>query len=186
MLDVYKRQEYGVKLIEILQFYGYDSRQVIGAIISSVVPELDHVFEKTVIKYLGITPLFVGPGIKTGIKIKIDHPKQLGADILVGIVGGYNKYGAPLLVIDMGTAIKFFYLNREKELLGGIIAPGISTSFSNLVSKTSKLEDVYKRQAINFKIGHGRLIRENGLAFAFREFIQVIIVGYENNGGGYP
>ncbi len=134
--------EYGVKLIEILRFYGYDSRQVIGAIISSVVPELDHVFEKTVIKYLGITPLFVGPGIKTGIKIKIDHPKQLGADILVGIVGGYNKSGAPLLVIDMGTAIKFFYLNREKELLGGIIAPGISTSFSNLVSKTSKLEGV--------------------------------------------
>ncbi|MDD4387882.1 MAG: type III pantothenate kinase, partial [Bacilli bacterium] len=72
----------------------------------------------------------------------IDNPKQLGADILVGIVGGYCKYGAPLLVIDMGTAIKFFYLNQDKELLGGIIAPGIATSFSNLVSKASKLEGV--------------------------------------------
>ncbi|HHZ18654.1 MAG TPA: type III pantothenate kinase [Acholeplasmataceae bacterium] len=134
--------EYGVKLVEIFRFYGYDYQLLSGVIIASVVPELDHVFEQTIKKYLGITPLFVGPGIKTGIKVKIDQPRQLGADILVGIVGGYAKYGAPLLVIDMGTAIKFFYLNEDKELLGGIIAPGISTSFDSLVSKASKLEGV--------------------------------------------
>ncbi|MCK9536119.1 MAG: type III pantothenate kinase, partial [Bacilli bacterium] len=134
--------EFGVKLLEIFRFYGYDYQKVSGVIVSSVVPELDYVFETMIEKYFNKTPLFVGPGIKTGIKIKIDNPKQLGADILVGIVGGYCKYGAPLLVIDMGTAIKFFYLNQDKELLGGIIAPGIATSFSNLVSKASKLEGV--------------------------------------------
>lgn len=134
--------EYGIKFLEIFRFYGYNYLEVEGVIISSVVPELDYIFESMSKKFFGKTPLFVGPGIKTGIKINIDNPKQLGADILVGMVGGYDKYGAPLLVIDMGTAIKFFYLNKEKELLGGVIAPGISTSFSNLTSKASKLVGV--------------------------------------------
>src|SRR5690554_3511296 len=134
--------ELGVKLLQIFNFYGYNHQNVNGVIVSSVVPELDHIFERMIVKYFNINPLFVNPGIRTGIKVNIDNPKQLGADILVGIVAGKSKYGAPLIVIDMGTAIKFFYVNQNKELLGGIIAPGISTSFSNLFSKASRLEGV--------------------------------------------
>ncbi|HNZ50295.1 MAG TPA: type III pantothenate kinase [Bacilli bacterium] len=134
--------EYGTQIIEILRFYQIDYLSVKAVIISSVVPGLDRTFEKMAELYFKTKPLFVGPGTKSGIKIKLDNPKQLGADILVGAVAAYYKYGAPAIIIDMGTAITFAYVNAEKELLGGIIVPGIKTSFSNLVSKTSKLEEV--------------------------------------------
>lgn len=134
--------ELGIWMLEIFRFYNFDYNEISGVVISSVVPELDHVFERMVKKFLKKPALMIGPGIKTGIKIKIDNPRQLGADILAGVVGGYVKYGAPLLVIDMGTATKFFYLNAEKELPGGIIAPGLTQSYESLVSKASRLEGV--------------------------------------------
>ncbi|MDD3107230.1 MAG: type III pantothenate kinase [Bacilli bacterium] len=134
--------EYGTKIIEILQFLGVDYHEIAGVIISSVVPGLDGTFEKMTDRYFNTKPLFVGPGTKSGIKIKIDNPKQLGADILVGAVATYHKYETPAIIIDMGTAITFAYLSQEKEILGGVIVPGIKTAFSGLVSKTSKLEEV--------------------------------------------
>ena len=134
--------EYGVKIIEILRVFNLDYKKIEGVVISSVVPGLDTTFEKMIFKYFNATPLFVSPGVKTSIKIKIDNPKQLGADILVGAVASYYKYGAPAIIIDMGTAITFAYVNENRELLGGIITPGIKVSFSSLVSKTSRLEEV--------------------------------------------
>lgn len=134
--------EYGVKLLDMFKYNNLDYHKVDGVIISSVVPNLDSTFEKMIFKYFNNNAIFVGPGIKSGIKIKTDNPKQLGADILVGAVASYQKYGAPVIIIDMGTAITFFYVDKDKELLGGVIAPGIKTSFRSLVSKTSKLEEV--------------------------------------------
>ncbi|MGD9604734.1 MAG: type III pantothenate kinase [Bacilli bacterium] len=133
--------EYGTKIIDILTFHEIDYHEITGVIISSVVPGLDSTFEKLIETYFQTKALFVGPGTKSGIKIKIDNPKQLGADILVGAVATHHKYGAPAIIIDMGTAITFAYLNQEKELLGGVIVPGIKTAFSSLVSKTSRLEE---------------------------------------------
>ena len=134
--------EYGTKIMNICSFYELDFHMINGVIISSVVPGLDNTFEKMVETYFKTKAMFVGPGTKSGIKIKIDNPKQLGADILVGAVATYYKYGSPAIIVDMGTAITFAYLNQEKELLGGVIVPGIKTAFSSLVSKTSKLEEV--------------------------------------------
>lgn len=132
--------EYGIKIIEMLRFFNVEYQKINGIIIASVVPGLDGGFEKTFEKYFGIKPIFVSPGTKSGIKIKIDNPKQLGADILVGCVAAYQKYGSPCIVIDMGTAITFAGLTAEKEILGVTILPGIKTSYSNLISKTAKLE----------------------------------------------
>lgn len=134
--------EYGIRFIEMIRFNNYKIEEVKGIIISSVVPQLDSIFEKMFIKYLKTKPMFVGVGTKTGINIKLDNPKQLGADILVGVVAAYSKYPTPLIVIDMGTATTFAYLNSKKEMLGGIILPGIKTSFSSLIQKTSRLEEV--------------------------------------------
>jgi type III pantothenate kinase len=134
--------EYGVKFLELLRYNGLNSQQIDGVIIASVVPSLDTIYEKMIRKYFHLVPLFVGPGIKTGINIKTDNPKQLGADILVGAVASLNKYGAPVIIIDMGTAITLFYVDASKELIGGIITPGIRTSYLGLFSKTSKLEEV--------------------------------------------
>lgn len=131
-----------IKLMDVFNFYNLNSQKIDGVIISSVVPRLDSVFEKAIKKFFGINPLFVEPGVKTGINIKTDNPKQLGADILAGAVAGYHKYGAPIIIIDMGTAITLFYVNENKELIGGIIAPGIRTAYSGLFSKTAKLEEV--------------------------------------------
>ncbi len=133
--------EYGLKFIEMIKYIGHEVTEIDGIIIASVVPQLDGVFAKTISKYIKIEPLFVNAGIKTGINVKIDSPKQLGADILVGAVASVNKYKAPIIVIDMGTAITFTYVNENKELLGGIITPGIRTSYNSLIKKTSRLEE---------------------------------------------
>lgn len=141
--------EYGIKLLEMFKYHSLDALDVEGVIISSVVPILDSTYEKMIAKYFNKKPLFVGPGIKTGIKITTDNPKQVGADIIVGAVASHHKYGAPVIIIDMGTAITFFYVDKKKELVGGIIAPGVKTSFKSLISNTSKLEEVKMNQPLN-------------------------------------
>ena len=133
--------EYGLKFIEMIKYMGHEVTEIDGIIIASVVPQLDGVFTKTIRKYIKVEPLFVSAGIKTGINVKLDSPKQLGADILVGAVAAVNKYQAPVMVVDMGTAITFTYVNENKELLGGIIAPGIRTSYNSLIKKTARLEE---------------------------------------------
>ena len=140
--------EYVLKLMDIFNFYKLDTKKISGVIIASVVPSLDSIFEKAIKKFFGITPLRRS-GSKSGIHIKTDNPKQLGADILVGVVAGYYRYGAPVIVIDMGTAITLFYVNSDKELVGGIISPGIRTSYSSLFSKTAKLEEARAVSPLN-------------------------------------
>jgi type III pantothenate kinase len=134
--------EYGVDFLWMFNYNDMNYQDVKGVIIASVVPALDSIYERMVKKYFKLDPIFVGPGIKTGIHIKTDNPKQLGADILVGAVASLQKYGTPSIIIDMGTAITLFYLDKNKELLGGIITPGVRTSYLGLFSKTSRLEEV--------------------------------------------
>lgn len=134
--------EYGQKIHYNLNYMNLKKEDITGSIIASVVPEVDATLESTLIKYFNVKPLFVMPGVKTGIKVKLDNPKQLGADLLVGAVAATTKYGFPSIIIDMGTAITFSLVNKNKEFLGGIIYPGIITAFSNLVKSTSLLESV--------------------------------------------
>ena len=141
--DIYQTiDEYGIKISQVISTLNISKEDVEGIIVASVVPQLDKTIERAFEKYLGKKAIFVGPGIKSGINIKLDNPKQLGADILVGAVGAVNKYQAPVITIDMGTAITICYVNSNKELLGGIILPGIKTSFNALFKKASKLEEV--------------------------------------------
>lgn len=110
-----------------------------GAIISSVVPQLDYVFHQLIEKYYKVRPMNVGPGLKSCIQIKIENPKQLGADLLCDAVGAYTKYGGPTLIIDMGTATKLIVVSKNKEFLGGAICAGIKGSMDSLITTTSKL-----------------------------------------------
>ncbi len=134
--------EYAIKILSILDNNKINRNDIDGIMISSVVPQLDSVFSALCKKYFEIDAKFVVPGIRSGINIRIDNPKELGADLLVGAVGAVNKYGAPIIVIDMGTAITLVYVNKDKELLGGAILPGLKTSFNALFQKASKLEEV--------------------------------------------
>ncbi len=115
---------------------------VTGAIIASVVPPMDHVLTQMIKKYYHINPLIVGPGLKSSLKIKIDNPKSLGADLLCDAVGAYEKYGGPTIIVDLGTATKIIVVNGQKEFMGGIIACGIQTSLASLVQDAAQLSTV--------------------------------------------
>lgn len=110
-----------------------------GCIIASVVPQLDSVFLQMMERYYHIKPLFVGSGLKSGLQIKLEHPKQLGADLLCDCVGAYHKYGGPSIVVDMGTATKLLVVTENKVFLGGAICAGIKGAMDSLVNTTSKL-----------------------------------------------
>lgn len=110
-----------------------------GSIISSVVPQLDFVFLHLMEKYYDVKPMIVRPGLKSGLKIMIENPKQLGADLLCDVVGAYHKYGGPAIIVDMGTATKLMVLSKNKEFLGGAICAGLKGSLDSLIDTTSKL-----------------------------------------------
>ena len=105
-------------------------------------PQLDHVFIRLFEKYFNIKPMIVGSGIKSGLHLKIDNQKQLGADLLCDSVGAYEKYPGNLIVIDLGTATKFSVVNEKKEYIGCSIAPGIVGSVNSLVASAAKLSNI--------------------------------------------
>lgn len=114
-------------------------KTVEGVIISSVVPTLDNVFSLMIRKYFNIKPMIVGPGIKSGLKLKIEVPKSLGSDLLCDAVGAVNKYGGPVIIVDLGTATKVIVVNDKNEYLGGAIAPGMNGSLNSLIDSAAKL-----------------------------------------------
>ena len=124
--------EYAMDIMEILRLYNLKREDITGAIISSVVPSLDRAVRHAVEKVTGVKPLQVGPGIKSGINIRIDNPRQLGADLLVGAVAAASKYGAPCLLWDLGTATKISVIDRDGAFRGGAIMPGVRTSLDSL------------------------------------------------------
>ena len=131
--------EYGALINTLFQYEDMDLRAVENVIISSVVPSVMHALENFCIKYCNKNPLIVGPGIKTGLNIKYDNPKQVGADRIVNAVAGIEKYGYPLIIVDFGTATTFCAISSKGEYLGGTISPGIKISSEALFQRASKL-----------------------------------------------
>lgn len=131
--------EYATLLHSIFEIRKIQTESIEGAIISSVVPPLTHALKEAVKLTAGRTPLVVGPGIKSGLKIAIDDPKTLGADMVVDAVGAIELYGAPAIIIDMGTATTVTYVDEEKCFRGGAIIPGVGISLEALANGTSQL-----------------------------------------------
>ena len=131
--------EYAVNVKTALEMNGLRREEISGAIISSVVPSVTATVTRAVEKYCGVTPLVVGPGIKTGLSIRIDNPAQLGSDLVVAAVAGIQEYSCPLILIDMGTATTYSVIDEKKNYLGGLITTGMAVSADALVSRTSQL-----------------------------------------------
>ncbi len=131
--------EYGMIIKELFTHVGIRSSDINGIIISSVVPPIMFSLERMCEKYFNITPMIVGPGIKTGLNIKYDNPKEVGADRIVNAVAGIHQYGAPLIIVDFGTATTYCYIDEDKQYMGGAIAPGINISTEALYTKAAKL-----------------------------------------------
>ncbi len=134
--------EYAVLMHSIFEIHGVDVKEIHGAIISSVVPPLTAVLKKAVHKIAGVDAIVVGPGVKNGLKIKIDDPKSLGADIVVDSVGALASVGAPVIVIDMGTATTITYVDENEFYRGGAYIPGLQVATNALVSAASKLPKI--------------------------------------------
>ena len=117
-------------------------KDIEGAIICSVVPQATNSFSEAIRKYLNLEPVIVGPGIKTGLKVNIDNPKELGPDRIANSVAGYLITETDSVVIDLGTATTFDVVSKNKEYLGGSIAPGIKISLDALTLKTASLKSV--------------------------------------------
>lgn len=117
-------------------------KSVEGIAISSVVPQVNQSLSLMCEKYYNISPLIIGPGVKSGIKIKLENPKQLGSDLLCDAVGAVAKYDGASIIVDLGTATKFIVVNSQKEFLGGAISPGLVGSLNNLVNSAAKLSNV--------------------------------------------
>lgn len=134
--------EYGIMMNSLFHHEKLSMHSVTAVVISSVVPTLMMELEYMSERYFGCRPLVVGPGIKTGIAIKYDNPREVGADRVVNAVAAFHKYGGPLIIVDFGTATTFCVVTENGEYLGGAIAPGIRISTEALVNRASKLPRV--------------------------------------------
>lgn len=134
--------EYGMLVNQLFQYEGLDPAQVEDVIISTVVPSVLFTLQHLSMKYFNKRALVIGPGIKTGLIVKYDNPKQVGADRIVNAVAAHAKYGGPLIIIDFGTATTFCAISEKAEYLGGTIAPGLKISSEALFEKTAKLPKV--------------------------------------------
>ncbi|MGD6819100.1 type III pantothenate kinase [Metabacillus sp. 113a] len=131
--------EFGMLFKSLFEHVGISFTDVNGIIISSVVPPIMFSLERMCKKYFDIKPLVVGPGIKTGLNIKYENPREVGADRIVNAVAGIHLYGSPLIIVDFGTATTYCYINEEKQYMGGAIAPGVNISTEALYSRAAKL-----------------------------------------------
>ena len=134
--------ECAVKLKQLMEFYEIDCRSFEGAIISSVVPQMTGALREAVRLIAGVRALVVGPGMKTGLNIRLDDPSTLAGDLVAGSVAAMAYYGTPAIVIDMGTATTMVVVDKNKSYLGGAIIPGVNLAYGALASGTSLLPDI--------------------------------------------
>ncbi len=134
--------EYAISIKTVLELYGIDRTKLDGGILSSVVPPLTNVIRRAAEKVTGREVLVVGPGVKTGLDIRIDNPAQLGPDLVVEAAAAAEEYPCPLVIVDMGTATTFTVVNEKKQVLGGMIMPGVNVALDSLISRTSQLPKI--------------------------------------------
>jgi type III pantothenate kinase len=134
--------EYGMLFLSLFERSGIAISQVKSIIISSVVPPVEGTLREVCQSYFHVEPLFVEPGIKSGMPVLVDNPAELGADRLADSIGAYERYGGPCIVVDFGTATKFEVISARGEYLGGVIAPGLGLSAEALFSRAARLSRV--------------------------------------------
>ncbi len=131
--------QYAIEIADLLRLNGKEANAVTGAAISSVVPAVGSAIKRAIEKLCGITPISIGPGVKTGLNIRIDNPAQLGADMVAGAVAAIAKYPLPCIVFDLGTATTISVIDKSGAFLGGAIAAGLGTTLNALATGTAQL-----------------------------------------------
>lgn len=169
--------EYGVIVRDLLREAGIPKEEIKGVIMSSVIPSLNYTMEHMCRDYLGLTPLIVGPGVKTGLNVKADNPKEVGSDIIVDSVSAIKKLGVgtPIIAIDFGTATTFDIISAKGELIGVVISPGIKSSLDSLTNSTANLPkiELEKPQSV---IGKNTVsCMQSGIIYGFAGLVDNIV-----------
>jgi len=167
--------EYASLILHLFEHEGIAVQQITDAILCSVVPPLAGVFEEMCRRYLKVSPLMVEAGVKTGVRIAMDNPREVGADRIVNAVAAHQLYGGPVIVIDLGTATTFDAVSKEGDYLGGAIAPGIAIATEALFARTAVLPRVelsHPKRAI----GRNTVAAmQSGIVFGYAGLIEGIV-----------
>jgi type III pantothenate kinase len=167
--------EYGVLFRNLFAMDSIDPAQISGIVISSVVPPLDSTLRQVCERYFHGKPLFIEPGIKTGMPVHYENPAEVGADRIVNGVAAFEKYGGPCIVVDFGTATTFDCISAKGEYLGGVICPGIGISADALFERTARLQrvDIRKPPRIIGTTTVGSL--QSGLYYGYLSLVDGIL-----------
>ncbi|RYD02846.1 pantothenate kinase [Desulforamulus aquiferis] len=167
--------EYGVLLKELFSLSGISMKSVEAVVIASVVPPVNVLLESMAKKYFNLQPMIIGPGIKTGISIKTENPREVGADRIVNAVAAYTLYGGPLVIVDFGTATTFCCVTGKGEYMGGAIAPGIGISTEALFARAAKLPRVELTRPLSV-IGKNTITAmQSGIVFGFAGQVEFLV-----------
>ena len=167
--------ELGVLLLALFAKAGMDPAEVDGMIVASVVPDLNEVLRTTGTSYFDCEPLFVGPGLKTGMPILYENPHEVGADRIVNAVAAQARYGSPVIVLDFGTATTFDVVGPGGEYLGGVIAPGLGVSAEALFEKAARLHRVSIRRPSVVIGRHTEQSMQSGLFHGYTALVQGLV-----------
>ena len=159
--------EYGITLQELVERHGIESSKINAVILASVVPDVMHSLGSAIIKYFGLKPIIVGPGIRTGIRIATTNPKETGADRIVDAVAGYELYGGPVIVVDFGTATTYDLITQDGRFVGGVTSPGIRTSANALWQQAAKLPEIEIRKPKNILAKDTVTSMQGGLVYGY-------------------
>ena len=170
--------EYGEQIIGMLDIKGIKAKDITGGIVSSVVPSLDYTIDKMCEVYLSIKPLHIAPGLKSGLNIRCDDAREVGADRLVNCVSAIVEHGGkgkPMIVIDFGTATTFNIISENNEFIGGVISPGIKGSLDSLVNGTAKLPRVEIEAPSSIIAKNTVTNMQAGIVFGFAGLVEYIV-----------
>ncbi len=169
--------EYGEQIIGMLAIKGITVDDIHGGIVSSVVPSLDYTIDKMCAIYLNIKPLHIAPGLKSGLNIRCDDAREVGADRIVNCVSAIVHYGngKPMIVVDFGTATTFNIISANNEFIGGVIAPGIKGSLDSLVNGTAKLPRVEIEAPKSIIAKNTVTNMQAGIVFGFAGLVEYMV-----------
>ncbi len=182
----YLADEYTVLLKSLLEDAGLSFERLSGAALASVVPPLTATFEELIVRILGKKPVVVGPGVRTGVQIKIENPKEVGADRIANTAAVQRLYGGPAIVLDLGTATTFDVVSKDGDYLGGAIAPGLGIAADALVLRTAKLPKVELTLPENAMGRNTVAAMQSGLVIGYVGLVKELVARLKKELGGNP
>lgn len=167
--------ELSLVLDALLRRAGIEPRDLVGAVIGSVVPALTATVASACVRAFDLSPLVVGPGVRTGVRLRIDNPREVGADRIANVVAARRRYGAPAVVVDFGTATTFDAISPEGDYLGSVIAPGVDMAVAALAHQTAQLREVELVQPAAVIGTSTAAAVQSGIVFGFAGLVDSIV-----------